>query len=151
MSFVARNHKLSTQLRLSSEINENQSLDLVSTGLHWVNRHLFGCKFASKNKNRELVRPFGDVLRFQNHLQSSCSMSFVVRNHKLPAQFRLSFEIQCRWDLWFRYRIHHLIYMGSLGQLASGWVQIRFEIQESWAGATIRRCSTLPKPLAIVL
>ena len=31
-----------------------------------------------ENKNRELVRPLGDVLRFQNHLQSSCSISFVV-------------------------------------------------------------------------
>ena len=52
-----------------------------------------GCKFASKNENHELVRPFVDVLRFQNHLQSSCSMSFVARSDQFLAQLRLSFEI----------------------------------------------------------
>ena len=78
-----------------------------------------GCKFASKYKNRELVRPFGDVLRFQNLMQSSCNMSFVARNHKIYAQLGLSFEIDRICD--FRYRIHHLTYRGSLGQLASDW------------------------------
>ena len=62
-------------------------------GVHWANWHLILGNFASKNKNRELVRPFRDVLRIQNHLQSSWSMSFVARSDQLSAQLRLSFEI----------------------------------------------------------
>ena len=76
--------------------NDVISVDPQNPSFH----HLIGgslaldrVQLASKNKNREMVRPFGDALRFQNHLQSSCSMSFVAINHSLSAQFRLSFEI----------------------------------------------------------
>ena len=89
MSFVAINHKLSAQFRLSFKISGIYDFGRESiTCPPWVHRAnwlLIRCKFASKNKNRELVRPFGDVLRSQDHLQSSCSMSFVARNHKLSA------------------------------------------------------------------
>ena len=144
MSFVARNHRLSAQfrlsfeihvdgkLRLSSEINRIcdfgsygiNSLDLVFYRLHWANRHLIGCKFASKNKNRELVRPFGDVLRFQNHLQSSCNMSFVARNHKIYAQLGLSFEIDRICDFGTESIISPTRYMGFIGP--TGMVRCKF-------------------------
>ena len=79
ISFVTRNHQLSAQLRLSFEIGDicgfGSSSILGLVRVYWANWHLILCKFASKIKNRELVRLLGDVLRFQNHLQSSCSIS----------------------------------------------------------------------------
>ena len=56
ISFVAGNHTLSAQLRLSFDIDGisgsvlNPSID---PAVHRT-RHPVGCKFATKNKNREL-------------------------------------------------------------------------------------------------
>ena len=38
-------------------------------------------------------KPSKYVLRFQNHLESSCIISFLAGNHTLSAQLRLSFDI----------------------------------------------------------
>ena len=92
-------------------------------------------RFRSESRNRELVRPSADVLRFLNHLQSSCNMGFVARNHQLSVQLHLS-EIGGLG--------HNPSYSSrsdgsSLGQLASDSVEFRFKNQESRAGATTNK------------
>ena len=72
-------------------------------------------KIRFENRNRELVRPSGGILRVQNQLQSSCSMSFVARNHQLSAQLRLSFEIGVICDFGSGFNIK------LLGGLTSDW------------------------------
>ena len=57
--------------------------------------------YLASNKNRELVRllEYGIwrcyAINYQTHLQSSCSMNFIARNHQLSIQLRQSFEIDC--------------------------------------------------------
>ncbi len=113
MGFVARNHHDFAQLRLSSEIRSisgfgsGSSMGFTGSSLGLLASDRV--RIRSENRNRVRVRPLGDVLRFQNHLQSLCSMGFVARNHHNFVQFHLSSEIR-------------LIY--GLGSLAGdGWVQ----------------------------
>ena len=61
------------------------SLGWFTSGWVWI---------RFENRNHVRVRLSRDLLRFQNHLQSSCSIGFSARNLELSAQLRLSFEIE---------------------------------------------------------